>query len=359
MAMIHVVIPVYNAERFLQEAVDSVLNQSFKGIDIVLVNDGSTDGSMALCDTIAAKEERVSVIHQKNGGVSVARNTGIEYFLERCSDEDYIAFLDADDVWCANAFPDFPITHGADLIGYSVYCANAEANRLRADTIHEDELLITQYGETRWYAVGPFTAYLYASHLLRRYRLCFPVGVKGNEDVIFHQQVGFCSKKIQYLHTPLYIYRMNPYSYTHTVKHTKDNAAHVARAWHSAAGWSKDLPGIDEESDKAWNRFCCAMAGARMLEAAYNLAMAGASYSTMHSFLESGPDSHLFSYISMDSLAAWQRSHLSLYRKDPKAFYVKFRLRGTLQRCLKRLLSVRWIRSLREAKDFPLKSIDV
>ena len=102
MALIHVVIPVYNAVRFLRETVSSVLDQPCKDIDIVLVNDGSTDGSAQLCDEIAAKEGRVSVIHQENSGVSVARNTGIEYFLRNSSD-GYVAFLDSDDLWCPDA----------------------------------------------------------------------------------------------------------------------------------------------------------------------------------------------------------------------------------------------------------------
>ena len=99
MALIHVVIPVYNAKRFLEETVASVLNQPCKDIDIVLVNDGSADGSAALCDEISAREERVSVIHQENSGVSVARNVGIEYFLSNKT-EGYVAFLDSDDLWC-------------------------------------------------------------------------------------------------------------------------------------------------------------------------------------------------------------------------------------------------------------------
>ena len=120
MAFIHVIIPVYNAKKYLREAVRSVLIQPCKDIEIILVNDGSTDGSADLCDELAAEESRISVIHQQNQGVSAARNAGIEKVLERGTD-GYIAFLDADDMW-ASSFLEKEITAyltlGYDLIGF-------------------------------------------------------------------------------------------------------------------------------------------------------------------------------------------------------------------------------------------------
>lgn len=81
MALIHVIIPVYNAVRFLRDAVRSVLEQPCKDIEIILVDDGSTDGSAELCDELVVTDARISVLHQQNQGVSVARNNGIEYVL--------------------------------------------------------------------------------------------------------------------------------------------------------------------------------------------------------------------------------------------------------------------------------------
>lgn len=102
MMSIHVVIPVYNCKQYVKEAVDSVINQTYQNIDIVLIDDGSSDGSFEICDMIANKFERIHVIHQKNGGVSVTRNNGIEYFLKQNAQDlsnHYMAFLDADDCW--------------------------------------------------------------------------------------------------------------------------------------------------------------------------------------------------------------------------------------------------------------------
>ena len=87
-----VVIPVYNTEKYLEECVTSVTNQTLQGIEILLVNDGSTDGSAALCDKLAACDKRIRVINKENGGAASARNLGIDEAAG-----EYIMFLDSDD----------------------------------------------------------------------------------------------------------------------------------------------------------------------------------------------------------------------------------------------------------------------
>lgn len=87
-----VVVPVYNVEDYLHKCIDSIINQTFTALEIILVNDGSSDGSPQICDEYAKKDVRVKVIHQQNAGVSVARNTGIEAAIG-----DYITFVDSDD----------------------------------------------------------------------------------------------------------------------------------------------------------------------------------------------------------------------------------------------------------------------
>lgn len=92
--MVSVIIPVYNVKPYLQRCVQSVLHQTYKDLEIILVDDGSTDGSGELCDQIAATDKRIIVVHQKNQGLSGARNTGV-----RCATGDYIILLDSDDAW--------------------------------------------------------------------------------------------------------------------------------------------------------------------------------------------------------------------------------------------------------------------
>lgn len=90
--MISVIVPVYNAERYLEKCVDSILAQTHENLEVILVDDGSTDGSAAICDGYAKKDSRIVVIHKENGGQSSARNRG----LDICRGE-YIGFVDSDD----------------------------------------------------------------------------------------------------------------------------------------------------------------------------------------------------------------------------------------------------------------------
>lgn len=361
MSKIHVVIPVYNAKKYLQQAVDSVLDQPYKGIDIVLVDDGSTDGSSSLCDEIAEKEDRVSVIHKENGGVSSARNVGIEHFLDNSHENDYIAFLDADDMWCEAVFREISISYEDDLIGYSVYCANETATRFRADTVNEDYKRTSRLGAVEWYAIGSFAAYLYSIRLLRHYHLRFPIGVKGNEDVIFLQQVGFGSENIRYIQQPLYIYRMNPNSVTHVLRKSRckdvETYAHIPCAWETVSSWAYMISDIGNEDAHAWSCFCKKLAGARMLESARLLVGSGASYHNFCDFLVKGQYAYLFAYICMDSLAKWQKDDFSLYLKSHVLFYIKYRIRGMVEYVVSELLKIPFLRKRREKRAFPLSSI--
>ncbi|SEW36942.1 Glycosyl transferase family 2 [Ruminococcaceae bacterium KH2T8] len=93
--MISIVVPVYNIENYLRPCLDSVVNQTYKDLDIILVDDGSTDKSGEICDEYAANDSRIRVFHIPNGGVSGARNYGIDQAFQKRS--DYISFIDSDD----------------------------------------------------------------------------------------------------------------------------------------------------------------------------------------------------------------------------------------------------------------------
>ena len=92
MPEISVIVPVYKVEPFIHRCVESILLQSFYDFELILVDDGSPDNCGAICDAYAASDNRIHVIHQKNAGVSAARNAGIEYAVEY-SDSQWIAFV--------------------------------------------------------------------------------------------------------------------------------------------------------------------------------------------------------------------------------------------------------------------------
>ena len=90
--LISVIVPVYNVEEYVEKCVLSIINQTYKNLEIILVDDGSTDNSGKICDEIAIKDNRIKVIHKKNGGLSDARNVGIDI-----AKGDYLGFVDSDD----------------------------------------------------------------------------------------------------------------------------------------------------------------------------------------------------------------------------------------------------------------------
>ena len=92
--LISIVVPVYNKEEYLEECIKSVLQQTYKNFQLILVDDGSKDNSLSICNKYAKTDNRIKVIHQENQGVSVARNRGL-----LASDGRYLLFLDADDFW--------------------------------------------------------------------------------------------------------------------------------------------------------------------------------------------------------------------------------------------------------------------
>lgn len=90
---VSVVVPIYNVENYLEECIESILNQTYSNIEVILIDDGSTDGSGALCDEYKKKDKRIYVLHKKNGGLSDARNMGIDN-----AKGEYITFVDSDDI---------------------------------------------------------------------------------------------------------------------------------------------------------------------------------------------------------------------------------------------------------------------
>ncbi len=116
--IISVIVPVYNTEKYLHRCIDSLLKQTFQNFEILLINDGSSDLSGQICDEYAIKDSRVKVYHKKNGGVSSARNLG----LDNCKGER-ICFVDSDD-WVDDRFLQFFLEKDTDIIVQGFYAAN-------------------------------------------------------------------------------------------------------------------------------------------------------------------------------------------------------------------------------------------
>ena len=92
MPLISVIVPIYNVEKYLDRCVDSIINQTYKNLEIILVDDGSPDNCPQMCDDYAKKDSRIKVVHKENGGLSDARNVGMEV-----ATGEYVSFIDSDD----------------------------------------------------------------------------------------------------------------------------------------------------------------------------------------------------------------------------------------------------------------------
>lgn len=119
MIKISIIIPVYNVEKYLATCLDSVINQTYKNLEILLIDDGSTDSSGLICEQYSKKDTRIKTIHKKNGGLSDARNVGISY-----ASGDYISFIDSDDFIDINTFTildQYIKQYNADIITFNYY----------------------------------------------------------------------------------------------------------------------------------------------------------------------------------------------------------------------------------------------
>lgn len=211
MPAISVIVPVYKVEQFLPACVESILGQTFADFELILVDDGSPDGCGALCDAYAEQDSRVRVIHQKNGGLSVARNSGIA-----AAKGEYLAFVDADDLVAADYLEQLHTAlqqTGADMALCAVEDVNEDGSALSSPSVtapttegmfRGKELLAEFFGANS-------TCYTVAWNKLYRrelwQKLRYPEGLIHEDDAVAHRLFAAC-EQVVCLAAPLYRYRL-------------------------------------------------------------------------------------------------------------------------------------------------------
>ncbi len=141
--LISVIMPVYNVETYLSQSIESVLHQDHRELELILIDDGSTDHSGIICDDYAARDSRVKVIHQRNGGAAAAKNAGL-----RAATGTYLSFVDSDDYLQPNVYGYMLQTlreQNADAVQFSfqdVYCSRTEPQLLKPCVLTEQEYLL-------------------------------------------------------------------------------------------------------------------------------------------------------------------------------------------------------------------------
>lgn len=207
---ISIIVPVYNAEKYLCQCLDSILNQSFKDFELLLIDDGSKDGSGRICDEYAEKDKRISVWHQENQGVSVARNVGLEH-----AQGEWIYFPDSDDIVMIDAFSMMMSIIEEDtyyvMCGYMVYNETGECtysiSAQHQKIIDKDAALMEMFAPTDYRYNGYLWNKLFKASIIKENNLSFVRGIKFNEDRLFNvSYLCHIKGKVAYTTTPIYKY---------------------------------------------------------------------------------------------------------------------------------------------------------
>ncbi len=202
---ISVIIPVYNVEPFLDSCINSILNQTYDNLEIILVDDGSTDSSGIICDKYAKSHKKITIIHKENAGISVARNTALDI-----ATGELIAFIDSDDRIESNYFEillNSLIEYDADIstCGYKKLNKHCFCSGEKPIEVFQNEEIAEQIYRKKNIGLAPW------SKLIRREiigDLRFMVG-RINQDDLFSLQIFQRSNKIIKNNLPLYLYTVN------------------------------------------------------------------------------------------------------------------------------------------------------
>ena len=187
MPIISVIVPVYNVEKYVGRCIESILVQTFTDFELILVDDGATDNSGKICDQYAEKDDRIRVIHKENGGVSAARNSGIDY-----SSGEYIMFVDSDDYIDKPMLEDMIRYSGSDMIisglKYIDINGNEMSNRIE---IAFENITISDFFnkyyidlDSKCILSGPYNRF-YKKCIIDKYNIRFNVNMSIFEDGLF------------------------------------------------------------------------------------------------------------------------------------------------------------------------------
>ncbi len=249
MPKISIVIPVYKVEKYIGVCIESVQNQTLKDIELILVDDGSPDKSGEICDQYASKDDRIKVIHKKNGGVGQARNDGLDL-----ATGEWIIFCDSDDWLETNALEELvksgeksqaDIVFGDVNLVYGDKVKNIKFYKepfVTSDRAIIDKLIEADFCKTYCFdspKEGPAFGYggpwnkIVRRQMLLDHNIRFDLRVKGIfDDILYTAHIFACAKSVQYLHTTVYNYRQLSSSITHGFKENlfEINAA-IFNAW--------------------------------------------------------------------------------------------------------------------------------
>ena len=203
---VSIVVAVYNSEPFLEKLLDSIVKQTYANIEILLIDDGSPDGSGAICDRYASKDARIKVVHKKNGGTCDARNVGIEQ-----STGQYLMIVDGDDwlaIDCVEYLLGLALSANSDMALSDHIFTTRDQIQIEHDNISvwsaEQAVVSLIYPRM---AVGPWSK-IYKMEMINRHHLRFDIPWSG-EGLYFSSMAAAFSNHVVVGHRKVYNYRMN------------------------------------------------------------------------------------------------------------------------------------------------------
>lgn len=239
MPIISVIIPVYKVEKYLNQCIDSVINQTFKDIEVILVDDGSPDRCPQICNEYAVKDDRVRVIHKDNGGLSDARNAGISMAKGK-----YILFLDSDDYWivgsleeianCINDNQDIDLVFlSATKIYENKRNVNCKFECLRKDSVKgKTQLEVLEYlSKVQKFPVSACTKLIKKSLIIDN-NIFFQKGLLS-EDIDWSTRLLLMAQKFDVCEADFYVYRkQRDESITSSIKAKNvQDLLHIIEKW--------------------------------------------------------------------------------------------------------------------------------
>lgn len=215
MPNISVIVPVYKVEAYLDRCVQSILNQTYKDFELYLVDDGSPDNCGAMCDAWMEKDSRIRVIHQKNAGLSAARNAAIDKVFSD-SDSQWLTFIDSDD-WIHSRMLEWMLCaaqQNKSSICVCGYDMTTGEDPWAGDIVPEPEIwTAADFYQQKFVNATIACGKLYSRNIFQSVR--YPLG-KIHEDEFVTYRLLFEAAEITYLPLPLYAYYVNPGSITKT-----------------------------------------------------------------------------------------------------------------------------------------------
>lgn len=208
---ISVIVPVYNVENYLKQCVDSILNQTYKDLEVFLVDDGSTDNSARICDEYALIDKRVRVYHKENSGQSGARNMALDLVTG-----DYVAFVDSDDYLAPDMYEKLMInleSYGADISCCSCYMVTDGVVNPN-NTIFSNNIVVYDKREDIFSHIFSRPSQLRPEIWNKIFKRSVINNIRFKErqlhqDVYFDHLVFYNAKKVVYVDSPLHYYRVN------------------------------------------------------------------------------------------------------------------------------------------------------